>query len=206
MHRSGSSCTTGCVHICGASLGKHPTTIKNKHNPKGYFENRRILEFNMGTLQNIGSSWNNTNFLSDAQIKKSLSHKKTLCKIIEEEFNTPLFAIKDPRIAILQDLYLDVLKDVDVKILFLTRNPESVCKSLKIAQNVRHDKCVQLTNLYHTYINKMTSHIPFKEIRFEDLLDNPVQVMEGVCKFIGIKFKHEKEILQFVEKKIVHFP
>jgi len=208
MHRSGSSCTTGCMNICGFSLGNHPTQVKNKFNRKGYFENKSILGFNELVLEDIGGSWDHTEPLTEHQVKKSLGHKDALSRIIEQEFGTDsFFVIKDPRIAILQNLYIDTLteKKIDIKILRLRRNIAAVCKSLERAQGIGQLQCVQLDSLYQSYIDRMVCHAPCFEMDFASLLDDPVTVVQDICDFVGIEFDKYEEIGDFVERGMASF-
>ncbi len=206
MHRSGSSCTTGCMNICGLSLGKHPTQVKNEFNQKGYFENKSILGFNESVLADIGGAWNYSDPLTESQIQKSLGYKDALSCILEQEFRSD-FVIKDPRIAILQDLYLVALaeRQVDVKVLRLRRGIDSVCRSLERVQGIGRTQCVQLDSLYQAYIDRMVCHASHLEMDFASLLDDPATAVREICDFVGMEFDKHKEIEDFVERGMVNF-
>jgi len=208
MHRSGSSCMTGCMNICGFSLGKHASHIKNKFNLKGYFENERILSFNESVLSDIGSSWKSLCPLTEQQIQKSLRYKTTLARIIEQEFEgSDMFAIKDPRMAILQRLYIEVLSESGIKIrmLRLRRGIDAVCRSLRRAQHIGQEHCVQLDSMYQSYIDSMVGRAPYFEVEFSSLVDDPAVTVEGICDFIGISFSKREEIIDFVDRGMVNF-
>lgn len=208
MHRSGSSCMTGCMNICGFSIGQNPTQGKDRFNQKGYFENQSILSFNESVLSDLGSSWSNIDPLTDTQVQKSIGHKDALFRLLEQEFgNDGIFVIKDPRIAILQDLYIETLveKQIGVKILRLRRNIDAVCRSLERAQDIGHTQCVQLDSLYQAYIDRMVRHASHFEMDFASLLDDPATAVQDICEFVGVEFDKHKEIEDFVERGMVNF-
>lgn len=207
MHRSGSSCMTGCMSICGLSLGEHASQVKNKFNQKGYFENENILGFNESVLSDIGGSWKSMTPLTSQQIQKSLNHSATLLRILRQEFGDDNFAIKDPRIAILQDLYFQALSNMHVRtrILRLRRDIDAVCQSLKRAQNVEQEQCVHLDSLYQTYIDRAVTRAPSFEVDFASLLDDPQTTVRTICDFAGMEFSKHLEIKNFVEKGMVNF-
>src|SRR5260370_22649785 len=58
MHRSGTSCITRMVNLCGASLGES-TIGANEYNKSGHWEAAQGLEINELILRYSGGSWDN---------------------------------------------------------------------------------------------------------------------------------------------------
>jgi len=198
--RSGSSCLAGCVNLCGASLGKNVTQVKDKHNSKGYFENQKLLR----THQNIINNNNIPMFASDIPTQvDSQETRELLCKVFENQFEgDELFAIKDPRILFMKPTYLGALSDygANVKVLALRRKPEHSAASIDAgpwAKNkglASHSRYTQLLNEFGVE--------PKLEVQFEDLISNPKGTMQKVCEFMGTQYNPEVE--SFVDKGMVH--
>lgn len=55
MHRSGTSCLTGCLENAGLVLGD--VQRANPHNPRGNLEDRSIMELHDEVLQSSGGAW-----------------------------------------------------------------------------------------------------------------------------------------------------
>lgn len=211
--RAGSSCTTGCFELCGVSLGKSVTTVKDGFNPKGYFENQKILTFNDKVLQAIGSNIFTSSPLKQNQIDGSLNFKNELSQIISTEYiNDFFFMIKDPRINILQELYLQVFQElgIGVNTVILRRNRENSAKSMNRMAGIGVPRAESVYDLHYqlakTLCDKLnTAH----HIEFEQLLNKPNETMQDACYNLSIPYgvgRHNKEkINQFVERGLLTY-
>lgn len=200
--RSGSSCLAGCVQLCGVSLGT-VTAIKDKWNAKGYFENKRLHDFNVDTLPPV---FFGSNSLNKKQINETLNQVDDLKRLIEREFETyEVFAIKDPRILLLEKLYLKVLSElnISVKILALHRDHVQASGSaIRGPWGGKHN--IAKAHLkFERLLVKMCEHTTHMHVNFEDLLDYPVETMKDAADFIGVEPDLER-IKDFVDKKLVH--
>jgi hypothetical protein len=209
--RSGSSCTTACFQLCGLSLGKNETTVKDLFNQKGYFENQTILNFNEKVLRSAGSSIFETQDLSSDQENKTLAFKDELMSIIKAEFTSKFFMMKDPRISILQLLYTQAFKELDivVNIAVLQRNKEHAVSSMSRMASVPIDRGQKTYDYHYKLIDKLTKNYQFTQFSFEQLLEKPNDVIADACKSLNIPYgfgKHKKqEISNFVDKKLLVF-
>lgn len=210
--RSGSSCTTACFQLCGLSLGKSETTVKDDHNSKGYFENQLILTFNEKVLRAVGSNIFATSPLTVDQENASLHFKKELSNIIKSEYeDDKFFMIKDPRISILQKLYTQTFSElgINVNIAVVKRKKENAAPSMSRMTGIPIERAQNTYDLHYSLIDQLTVDHNFTTIHFEELLNNPNQIMEDSCKKLTIpygigKHKHQ-EINQFVEKRLLKF-
>lgn len=102
-HRSGTSVVTRALQGAGVALGKH-LLEPNDDNPKGFFENARIVAFNDRLLKHLGMCWDHlgampASILDDPAEESWLAEAAAL---LREEFedNTSI-GLKDPRLCLL---------------------------------------------------------------------------------------------------------
>ena len=195
--RSGSSCTTGLLHLHGFPLGKDHSAHTDKFNEKGYFENQKILDFNRKVLNDIKVDVFLTELPTDDQIERSLNHREELVEILSDQFSGD-FLIKDPRIAILQNLYLSTLPPV--KVILLERKSEDVAKSIQRMRDFPLEKGIRIHGIYSKLMNMLAEKCICKKVQFENILSQ----MPDVCDWLGVEYR-EKESLEFVEDRLVHF-
>lgn len=177
MHRSGTSVIARAAFALGASLGNelmHP----GFDNPKGFFEDVDIANFNDLLLEQLESdvfsltSIHKTNpcssiFVDFAEKAKFLLQKKIV--------DTNLFAIKDPRICRLLWFWLPVFEqlDIDVKIIIAVRHPLSVVKSLFVRNGLDMHKSLLLWQQHNIAILQATHDLVRVFIDYDELMINP---------------------------------
>ena len=201
--RSGSSCVSGLVQIHGFSLGRDTTTVKDTYNEKGYFENEAILNFNRSVLAQIGVDVFCVERPTEDQIKTSLEFAGHLRNVVfERQFLDDNFSIKDPRIAILQDLYLKSASTI--KVILLRRNEEDVARSMQRMRGIDLIKGRVVWAVYDALLDDIKDKADCLEMLFEDVLNDPVASMGVFCEWAGVELK-EQDILEFVDRKLVHY-
>lgn len=208
--RSGSSATMGCLYLCGISLGNNITKVKDQFNAKGYFENQKILSFNTKVLNDLKITIHTPELLSEEKLEKSLTYKNELKNIISTEFaGTNTFAIKDPRIIILYELYKSVFEELNifVKILKIVRNINAIAPSVNRMNHIPLSEAKDMSRLYYRLIEMIRKDKDSIEISFEDLVKDPLETVKIMCSFAGVGFAPSKEagILHFIDKNLVHF-
>ena len=200
--RSGSSCISGLVQLHGFSLGRDVATVKDTYNEKGYFENEVILNFNRSVLEQIGVDVFCVEQTTEEQVKKSLEFAGHLKSVVfDRQFSDENFSIKDPRIVILQDLYLNVFPSVQV--ILLRRNDEDVARSMQRMRGFDLSKGRAVKAVYDLLLDDMRDKVHCLEMCFEDVLDDPVASMGAFCEWAGVELK-EQAVLEFVDRKLVH--
>ncbi|RME60645.1 sulfotransferase family protein, partial [Candidatus Parcubacteria bacterium] len=113
-HRSGTSLVSAAVHSMGFELGGDFESA-NEENPKGFFENPRIVEFNERLLISLGGRWDNPMF-DGGDALRSLGDEvgpwiENAIELVEKEFtdsSCAKIAVKDPRICQLLPFWLRV--------------------------------------------------------------------------------------------------
>jgi|APSaa5957512535_1039671.scaffolds.fasta_scaffold93018_1 hypothetical protein len=200
--RSGSSCLSGLVQLHGFSLGKDVATVKDTYNEKGYFENESILNFNRSALDQIGVNVFCEEKPTESQIEKSLDFNTHLEDVFDRQFSGELFSIKDPRIAILQDLYLKV--SPSSKVILLRRNSEDSAKSMQRMRGFDLSKGMAVKAVYDALLDDMRDKADCLEMSFESVLSDPVASLGTFCEWAGVELQ-ESVVLEFIERKLVHF-
>ena len=193
--RSGSSCLTACISFQGFHLGKSPTIVQDTFNAKGYFENQAVLAFNEAVLATVGAHIFQTEPLTPEQTDRTLRYKTELQALFEHQFIEHPFIIKDPRIALLWELYFSVLPPV--KIVALRRDKKAVAKSIYHLSSTFPSGTVlppvgeQVCETYFRIMDDLCREVPSMTVEFEHLMSELTVVMTKICDFLDVPFTEE---------------
>lgn len=192
MHRSGTSALTKVVSILGAEL---PRTLMRPQddNPKGFWESAAIANVNDELLTALGSSWDDV--LAFLLRREELKHQpQTLAKIrqvVADEFalRGPI-VIKEPRIALLLDLWLAALAKDGLRpaIIIPVRDPLEVCGSLSARNGFSVGRSLLLWLSYFLAAEKGSRGVPRVFVRYSDLLEDWRGAMRRVERELGVTF------------------
>lgn len=185
MHRSGTSAITGLLESFGLSIGKNvmPPT---PNNPKGYFENKRIVDFNNLLLKISGVKWHEVfllpcGFFSRGNLFKGQGKEAKELILEEFDFKGPLL-IKDPRMCVLLPLWQPVFKSLNLtpSYILVNRKPAGVIRSLKQRDNLPAFRS-EILWLYYNLCAELYSREGKRIfVNYEHLLDDP----SGVVKIL----------------------
>lgn len=133
MHRSGTSSIARLINLLGFDLGKSIMDPKTD-NPKGFWENRLIVDSHDRILSLLGHRWDYVKaFPHDFESSKELdSEKLKLEQIVNQELGREKVAIKDPRLCLLLPIWKDICNenDWDPFFVLMLRHPSEVAMSL----------------------------------------------------------------------------
>ncbi len=144
MHRSGTSLLANLLSELGFNLGTD-LMAPDEWNESGYWESKSILTIHEKILKALNLTWDDPSlalplpegWMSRPEIQ-SLRHE--LVEIIRKEVERTdsIFAVKDPRTAVLLPLWDEILNElgVDPVCLLAIRHPASVAASLKKRNNL----------------------------------------------------------------------
>ena len=133
-HRSGTSVAASSL-VLGAGLCAGTSLLgANKDNPRGFFENARIVSFNDRLLKHLGLCWDfigkfDSSILTNTQLSTYYAEAHAL---ISSEFNSAnAITIKDPRLCLLAPFWHRVLEShgFTVKYLLTQRHPVDSARS-----------------------------------------------------------------------------
>ena len=134
MHRSGTSAFARVTNLLGAELGDGLTPA-SPANPRGFWEQRTIVELNEECLNSFGLAWDDPSPLPADWLQAPWleSWSDRLAAHLHNTHSThQLFAIKDPRICRLLPVWMQVLDGMGITphIVLAARDPLEVCASL----------------------------------------------------------------------------
>lgn len=182
MHRSGTSCLTGCLKNFGLTLGNVSTY--NKYNLKGNQEDRKVFRLNEFILKHNGGSWQNPvpiNSVTEEQLNKREEVLKQYNLL-----NRP-WGIKDPRMLLTYFFWKEFLPPHEFVGTF--RHPLSVAESLQARKNLTVTK-KQSLYLWSYYNQKLIEHherSPFPVINFDLTADEYQDKVTQIAKNLKLE-------------------
>lgn len=208
MHRSGTSAFAGLLNQAGIPMGKLKESSYD--NPKGFYENKCVVQINDQILGLLGQSWESTialpeNWLSIDQIR---SLKGAIKNFIQKEFkNHHLFALKDPRFSLTLPLWKEVFLElaIELKQFILVRHPYEVANSLYKRNHIVPTKGMALWMKYLLNAEFASRGHARNFINYQDFLKEPAAIM----KLQGINFtlalaQLEKIAASFIDSTMRH--
>ena len=192
MHRSGTSAVSSLMQQFGFDYGKcllNPT----EYNQKGFFENRRIMQFNDRLLDKLGMHWADpfTSLdISALQEDMFFRLKDELVEIFRQEFSEgSIIVIKDPRFCLLIPFWKLAFNELKMSPLFLQviRHPEEVALSLENRNNMAAGRAENLWIHYNLLAENHTRQERRKILIFNDILDNFEESGNSIIRFIQEK-------------------
>lgn len=159
MHRSGTSCLTGCLEECGLPLGD---VIRSApHNRKGNNENQRIMDLQDELLAINGGDWEHP----PAEIAWNDRHRERRAEILQEYRGLPIFGIKDPRTLFTLEFWREAVADINLVASF--RHPVSVAESLRARNGFTWERSATLWLRYNRRLLRYLREQPFDLISFD---------------------------------------
>jgi hypothetical protein len=136
MHRSGTSAVTRVLNLLGAELNSEMLAAASD-NPKGFWESARAVELHERLFAAMSRTWYDMHELPQDWVSHPVVRTavKEIVELVRQDFDgTQLWGIKDPRMCLVVPLWLEALAslDIDVKALFVARNPVEVSASLRV--------------------------------------------------------------------------
>ncbi len=178
MHRSGTSATTGALECLGVQLGKKLYSGHSGINPKGYFEHSDIADTNEDVLLNMGSSWDDILPKEEGWWKKPEldPYAEKIRQFLRRDFSdSPLWAIKDPRVCRMLGWWLEIFsgEGISPRFIFVVRSPEEVYRSLERRDGFSREKSFMLWLLHYLEAERESRGHPRAFTLFERFLEDP---------------------------------
>lgn len=210
-HRSGTSLLAAGLESLGANLGSIKISASNE-NPKGFFENEDILNFNDRFLNFLGGRWDNPLFdgrkaIDSKTDKDLLPWLDEGTKIIISNFDSqPFVAIKDPRICQLLPFWQQLLSRCGydkekIHYIHIARHPMEVAKSQFKRRQANPSFYCLGDNLFETV--SLWFSLSYQALRdidsdknilvlYDELLYHPRHQLDRLRKFLGIECAVDK--------------
>jgi hypothetical protein len=162
-------------------------------NPVGFWESTKIMSLHEQFLSEAGSSWDD---ILDVDCKwfegqAAVGFRHRLSELIASEYGSASqFLVKDPRICKLFPLWRDALREmrIGLKIVIPIRHPLEVAKSLNKRDMFPLAKGVTLWLRNFLATERDSRGFPRIFIKYDELLSNPVGVLEDIGATLGISW------------------
>jgi len=192
MHRSGTSCITRMINLCGARVGENLFENQDS-NPLGHWENVKGIELNDLLLRKSGGSWYDPPAEADSSLRMRIHMKDYLSKI-HKEGNITVW--KDPRLSLTFPLWEPYLGNYFLVIPF--RHPMEVAKSLNKRDGISIQKALYLWYFYNYNILKNSDNkVAKKFINFSLGIDHVAQRICEICESIDYLEYKEDEVRSY---------
>lgn len=209
MHRSGTSAFAGLLKESGISMGNQ-LMEPAFDNPKGFFEDKRIVAFNEQILHILGQSWQNitampTNWLTIEQIQALQTEAS---HFIQTEFaDLPLFALKDPRFSLTFPFWQQIFQKLEIEIIryILVRHPYEVARSLFKRNQMPKTVATALWMKYMFGAIEAYEAGNTQLISFEAIVHQPQAILNSLNSLIKVNLKESTTIAKsFIQQTLRH--
>jgi hypothetical protein len=162
MHRSGTSCLTGCLEEAGVFLGDlGDISTANPHNLKGHRENTKIIAMHKRLLHANGASW----YDPPRRVRWYPENRHERDAIIREYQGIASWGFKDPRTVLAIEGWLEALPELVLAGIF--RHPLAVAQSLQRRDNFPIRKGLNLWVHYNERLLAQHRKTPFPVLSFD---------------------------------------
>lgn len=186
MHRSGTSALTSVLSACGLHLGKH-LLEPSFDNPKGFFENRKVIHFNAKLLSILEMNWDSPLVLPEnwEAYLDMVTLRLELEEIIQTEFSGEgEILIKDPRLCLILPIWHALLSDYAFEHIIITRPPVDISKSLLARNKIGQDKSNIIWLNHYLQVERFTRAKERIFVDFNKLQSNTKQQCTRLISFI----------------------
>ena len=212
MHRSGTSAVARMLQVFGIGL---PGDLKGPaaDNERGFFEDKTIVDLNNEILKTLELNWDSLDgfFLSEMHFSghafnplRRRARDLLSKRLIDQED----WAFKDPRLCRLMNFWLPLIQELNIsyKLVMAVRRPIEVANSLASRNDFDRLKTNYLWVLHNLSLLTATQDIPRICLDYNDLLDDPKQVIDGLVSFLPrVKEKEKASFIdEFLTKELNH--
>jgi hypothetical protein len=211
MHRSGTSLLARMVNFLGVDLGPEEHFLPAAaDNPKGFWENQRLMDLNEEILRRHGGGWSQPPAFPPAwHLDPGLDDlRRKGSAILAEDFGgARCWGWKDPRTCLTLPFWQDLLPPM--RYVMALRDPVDVARSLERRNRMPLEQGI---GLWLSYLESALVHASGKPrifVFYEDLLDNWRDDLPAMGRFLGADERASRpETLEaieaFVDKDLHH--
>lgn len=189
MHRSGTSALTRLLHEAGADLGSR-ILPGSEGNEEGHWEDAFAVETDERLLADLGYSWDDVRQLPDDWIRSDAATRARLQirdYLASSRFPQPVWAIKDPRMSLLAELWLGAMADAGSQpgVVLLARHPHEVAASLATRDGMAHGKGMLSWARHMLAAERASRGLPRIFVTYDQLIDDPAAVLRRIRALPG---------------------
>jgi hypothetical protein len=212
MHRSGTSLVTRLVNMMGAYVGPEGSMLDlTQDNPKGYWERKDVVSYNVYLLKLHGVDWAGYNPATwpmphrpkevPAPLQNSIR-----ALIFNMDTHRP-WVVKDPRLCLTLP-YWKRLLEVPVCVI-VHRDPLEIAESLNKIRHARdpipHERGIALWEFYATALLNASAELPRLFVSHSDFLQDPVSATARLYHGLSaqgvqaLRLPSDREITAFID-------
>ncbi|MBK5260363.1 MAG: sulfotransferase [Thermoanaerobaculia bacterium] len=178
MHRSGTSVVTQVLSALGIYAGlPDELTPPDMFNPTGFWEHKEVVEINREILATLGASWADTRTADVSRLSSEQreGYVQRARQVVDRSLkgHGP-FLLKDPSMALLFQLWRDVLQNPICVIAW--RDPMAVARSLLTRDKKPLLGSIAIWELYTRTLLRDTEGLPRLLVSYEELIAEPDRV------------------------------
>ena len=189
MHRSGTSVLARLLAASGANPGER--LVPGSHgNEDGHWEDAFAVETNERLLSALGYRWDDLRPLpagwlrSEAAVAARAQIRDYLRSSLSKH---ALWAIKDPRMCLLAELWLQAFADEGCtpSVLLLGRHPQEIARSLAVRDGMASGKAMLLWLRHALDAERASRGLPRAFLGYDELLSDPAGVLHRIERLPG---------------------
>ena len=208
-HRSGTSLVAQLFSVLGFDLGR-TLMLPSFDNPRGFWENRKIVEVHDQLLKSFNRNWTTATFLPKEWVSspQALVALKELQNILKSDFNSDdTILVKDPRLSALLPLWkvLASMQGRPLYTLVVLRSPDAIAESLNLRNGIKIKDARFLALAYINSAVKLVSSDSNTILAYEQLVTTPpdrvIKLLSDIApaKCLVENFNLENLIAQIVK-------
>ena len=183
MHRSGTSCLTGCLEDAGLFLGN--VNRAAGFNKKGNCENRQARGFNEDVLVRLGGSWDRP---PKVPVKLTPEEETALRRIVGRYPPGSQWGLKDPRLLLLFEPWAAAVRP---RMVGTFRHPLEVARSLMsrgeaLGTPMAEEHALMLWRIYNQRLLALHQAHSFPLIRFDQHPDDYRRKVIQIAQLLGL--------------------
>lgn len=181
MHRSGTSCLTGLLETSGVFMGD-VARKKRPGNPKGNLENVPARKLNESILDDNGGSWKSV----PRDLRVSPARREEIAAVLASFGDHPRWALKDPRLLLVLDAWLEA--DPDVALVGTFRHPLAVARSLQARNDLPLEEGCAIWLRYNEELVAQHRRRRFPLVSFDRVGDAYLDQYRALCRRLDLPF------------------
>lgn len=195
MHRSGTSAMAGVLSRIGFGVGAS-LLLPNQYNPRGYFENKLLVDENNALLERLHSAWDDVRPLPLDALAQHLASSDNRVRhkaLLETELSgsggvDQGYVLKDPRLCRVLPLWQPVWQDLgwNPRYILMLRHPDEVVASLQHRDGMAPEHGYLLYVAYLLDAERYTRTCQRSVVLYERLLNTPDTVWQQLTAEIQL--------------------
>jgi hypothetical protein len=192
MHRSGTSCLTGCLQECGLNLGDVVTHTFD--NLKGNRESLKIRAVNNAVLAFNRGSWKSPpeKVTWDDELRRARD------EIIASYAPMRTWGFKDPRTLLTLPFWLEALPAL--RLIGTFRHPLAVADSLFRRDGIPINRVLELWTIYNERLYHYVSEFDVALVCFDWTANLYAAAIRHIANDLGLEYSHGRNPPQFFDE------